>query len=91
MPNDLDAPTAPSGFQRYPGLVTGVIFGLLLGFYTLAGSGGLDDGWQWGDLAVILGPVMTGAIADRLTFSQHQADLMAPRRKQRAAVAESKR
>lgn len=82
----LEAPVAPAPLQRRPGLIVGVLVGVLVGVYTLAGGGGLDDGWQWADLAVILGPVITGFTADRLSFSQAQADLMAPRGVQQAAA-----
>lgn len=89
MPNDetpLEAPVAPGPLQQSPGTKIGLLFGLVLGLYTLAGGGGLDDGWQWADLAVILGPVVTGYATDRLTFSQNQADYMAPRSVQQDAV-----
>lgn len=88
MPDDtpLEAPVAPGPLQTNPGTKVGVIFGLLTGIVTLTGAGGLDDGWQWVDLSVILGPVLTGFAADRLTFSQNQADYLAPRSEQREAV-----
>lgn len=86
MPDDLEVPTAPAPLQERPGLKLGILLGLLLGFYTLVGGGGLDDGFQWSDLAIVLGPVVTGFGADRLTFSQAQADEMAPRREQRRAT-----
>jgi hypothetical protein len=73
----LEAPVAPGPLQDSPGTKVGILVGLLIGVYTLAGGGGLDDGWQWADLAT-----------DRLTFSQNQADYMAPRGVQREAVKE---
>lgn len=88
MPDDtpLEAPVAPGPLQDNPGTKVGIGIGLIIGVYTLAGGGGLDDGWQWADLAVILGPVVTGFATDRLTFSQNQADYLAPRSEQREAV-----
>lgn len=43
--------------RNEPALAVGIATALLTGFFALVGVGGLNDGLQWGDLVVVLGPV----------------------------------
>ena len=88
---DLEVPTAPPGLQKEPALIIGLVGSLAAGLITLIGLGQLNDGLQWVDVPIIVGPLLLGLASRQLTFPQATVDLLAPRTEQRKAVAARKR
>jgi uncharacterized membrane protein len=89
---DLEAPTAPGPLQREPITILTIVLVIAQALVTFLGAGDLKDGFQLGDIIVLVSTILTGLIARLSVFSQATVDLIEPsRRAQQRAVKEAKR
>lgn len=87
---DLEAPTAPPGLQENPVTILFIVLVVLQAVVQGLGIGELKDGFQPGDIGMLLGTIAIGILTRLSTFTQATVDLIAPRSVQRRAVRERK-
>lgn len=74
--------------SREAALIIGVVVAIANAIVTLAGLGNFDDGLQWEDLILILGPTL-GALGIRTqVWAQSTVDLLASRASQSKVLSE---